>query len=130
MAEVQITIIGHEDLMRKFVALQGFARSARMLQVLTDAANTLVAMAQKDVPVGNGDARVPGMGYHLRSKIFGEVLDFGTDNPKIRFGTADSGYGRYVEEGTRPHEIRARNKQWLRWTTNGPRGPKVPTPPG
>lgn len=35
------------------------------------------------------------------------------------FVTRDAPYGKYVHEGTRPHEIRPRKKRALRWATGG-----------
>lgn len=35
------------------------------------------------------------------------------------FVTNDAPYGKYVHEGTRPHEIRPRRKKALRWATGG-----------
>lgn len=122
MADVlKVMFLGVQELGSRLDLARTFIRSRRMRVILEDAKNTMVAMARKDVPKKS---------YLLHSKIFGKVENFLSEFPSIVIGTRKSTYAQYVEEGTKPHEIKPRIKRILYWQTAGPRGQKIPTGKG
>lgn len=115
--QVRILFIGLEEFRGRVSELGRLLRTPKMRSILESAKNTGLAMARKEVPKKT---------FLLYSQIFGEVRDFGTDNPKVILGTRKSVYARFVEEKTKAHDIMPRRKKWLYWQTNGPRGEKIP----
>ncbi len=113
---IKVTFIGVQELGQRLDLARTFIRSRKMRVILEDAKNTMVAMARKDVPRET---------HLLASKIFGKVENFLSEYPSIVLGTRKSSYAQYVEEGTKPHEIKPRIKRILHWQTAGPRGKKI-----
>lgn len=105
--EMTVTVVGDQALLQAMSGLQGFFHSQKLRVVLEDAKNALIRLASQKVPK---DSRF------LKASISGQVEDFGTSNPRVRVGTS-ARYAPYVEEGTKPHQIRPRTKRSLFWVT-------------
>lgn len=98
-----IVTIDISDYDRKMGNLQsGLARLPR--EILESGSATIEMDLKRNVPVRTG---------RLRDSITREVFD---NSAVIR---TNSGYGRFVNDGTRPHDIFPRNGRYLRFEIGG-----------
>lgn len=124
MNDYTLSVYGTAQLLARLQSLADFWSSTELQTLLEDTKNSLIRLARKAVPK---KSRL------LSRKIDGIVENFGSNNPRVRFGIMnlnEAKYAKYIEEGAPPHSIMPRTKKWLRWTTKGPRGERVSTPPG
>lgn len=109
-SSIEITLVGHQELLRKFRRIRGFFRSEELRTVLEDAKNRLVFIASRLAPKGES---------RLLSQIVGKVESFGTDDVKIKAHSPQR-YAIYQEKGAKPHVIRPIERQamfWVRYST-------------
>lgn len=119
-----LSIHGTQQLAARLDAMTDFWTSPELRTMLEDTKNALVRLTRKAVPK---NSRV------LKGAVDGVIEDFGSKNPRVRWGIMNlqqAKYAKFVHDGTDPHPIFPRYKQVLRWTTKGHRGERVPTPPG
>lgn len=101
---ISIQIQGLDELISK---VQAFSESASQLiqeTMLDSATENIVAVAKSLAPKKTGQ---------LADSIYAEILENGIAI------VADKSYAPYMEFGTAPHEISARNATVLHWTQGG-----------
>lgn len=103
--EISVKLVGDKKVVSKMRSLKGFFNSTELRTVLEDAKNRIINLASRLAPRGL---------THLLAQISGDVLDFGSKDPKIKVRSA-ARYARYVEYPTKAHRIEPKDKKSLFW---------------
>lgn len=113
--QVFIHLDGDDNLIKKFESLANYLKSNRLRKILEQFRDQLVTWSKMFAPEGSTG--------NLRKAIWGRILGWGTDQPTIEVRVKNHiKYANAVHDGSPPHIIKPRNKQFLRWVDDSPDG--------